>query len=79
MQERGKTRKSQNSLKILLYISTLNPKKSEAYNNIHQNIPPIQKEPRLYTILDTLRIIRSNRQLKYLKRVLTNAKLSTKI
>ena len=65
------------SSKVIPYISTYNPRNVEAFNVIHQNLPIIQNEPRIKQALENHRIIKSKRQPKSLKKLLTSAKLTT--
>ena len=62
-------------LKTLLYISTHNPRNSEAYNTIIQNLPLLTSDPKMHDIIKTHKLIKCKKQHKSLKRLLTNAKL----
>ena len=44
---------------VLPYISTHNPRNSEAYNIIYQNLPMLKKDPRMKRALETQKIIKS--------------------
>lgn len=67
------------SPKILPYISTYNPRNKEAFTIITQNLPILHKNPKLKEILNIHQIIKSYKQPKSLKKILTKAKLSSEI
>lgn len=70
-----KPKQTQDTPNILPYISTHNPKNTEAYTIIHNNIPLLRLDPRLNKALETHKITKSKRQPKSLKKLLTSAKL----
>ncbi|GAB1602736.1 uncharacterized protein LOC115230173, partial [Argonauta hians] len=60
---------------LIPYISTHNPRNTEAYNIIHKNIPFLMKDHRLKETINKHKIIKCKRQPKSLKKLLTNAKI----
>ena len=75
MQTLRQPKSTPNTLYTLPYISTYNPKNIEAYTIIHQNIPLLKQDPRLKKALEKHTIIKSKRQPRSLKKLLTSAKL----
>ena len=75
-EELRKTKKSNKPTHITLpYVSTYNPRNIEAFNTIKQNLPILHKDPKLKRILHNVKIVRSHKQPKSLKKILTNARL----
>ena len=67
--------KTQNN--ILPFISTFNPKNPNAFKLIQQHIPILMKDKKMKDILQTHRFIKSQRQSKSLKMILTRAEFKT--
>ena len=63
---------------MLPYVSTHNPRNNEAYSIIYQNLPMLKRDTRMNRVLQTHSIIKSKRQPKSLKRILTSAQLCSK-
>ena len=72
-----RTKNISNTPNTLPYITTHNPRNTETYNIIYQNIPLLRQDPRMKKALETHKIIKSKRQPKSLKKLLTSAKLPT--
>ena len=64
-------------MEVIPYVSTYNPRNSEAFNIIHENIPSLMQNPKMKDILDSSNIIKSKRQPKSLKKILTKAEFNT--
>ena len=62
---------------VIPYVSTYNPRNAELFGQILNNIPILQNDERMKAVLQKHPIIKSKRQSKSLKTILTNAKLST--
>ena len=77
IQELRRPKDTLDTVNVLPYVSTHNPRNAEAYNIIHQNMPLLQKDQRMKRALQTQKIIKSKRQSKSLKKLLTSAKLPT--
>ena len=77
IQELRRTKNISNTPNTLPYITTHNPRNTETYNIIYQNIPLLRQDPRMKKALETHKIIKSKRQPKSLKKLLTSAKLPT--
>ena len=60
---------------VIPYVSTFNPQNNEIYNIIHGNIPILTNDERMKNVLNNKIIIKSKRQPKSLKKLLTKAKL----
>ncbi|GAB1599900.1 uncharacterized protein LOC115230173 [Argonauta hians] len=69
------TRRNQDQPKHISFISTHNPRNTEAFNIINQNIPYLKRDPRLRDILNKHTLIKCKRQPKSLKGLLTSAKI----
>lgn len=61
---------------ILPYVSSYNPRNTEAFTIINQNVQTLMKDQRMKSALATQKIIKSKRRSKSLKKLLTSAKLS---
>lgn len=61
--------------KVIPYVSTFNPRNNEAYDIIHRNIPILSNDNRMRNVLNKSQIIKSKRQPKSLKKLITSAKL----
>ena len=59
----------------LAYISTYNKSNPELFQEIHTNLQQLKKNERLNKLLNTTKIIKSKRQPKNLKQILTSAYL----
>ena len=77
IEELRTTKDKSETTNVLPYVSTHNPRNTEAFNIKHQDIPLLKKDPRMKTALQTQKIIKSKRQSKSLKKLLTSAKLPT--
>ncbi|CAC5394347.1 unnamed protein product [Mytilus coruscus] len=62
---------------VIQFISTPNPRNTEAYNIIYRCLTLLMNELRLKRAYQIAEIIKSNRQPKSLEKLLTNAKLPT--
>lgn len=62
---------------LLPHISTHNPRNHEAFNNIHYNIPFLQNAQRMLKLFNSNKVIKSKRQPKLLKQMLTRATFQT--
>ena len=58
IQDLRRTRNNSNTPKTLPYITTHNPRNTETYNIIYQNIPLLRQDPRMKTALKTHKIIK---------------------
>ena len=79
IEELRTTKDVSENVSVLPFISTHNPRNVEVYPFIYQNLPVLRKDPRMKEALGTQKIIKSKRQAKSLKKLLTNAKLPTDI
>jgi len=61
---------------IIAYVSTHNPKNTEAFNIIKQNENLLKSDPTMETILNENKMIKSKRQPPNLKKILTRAEFS---
>ena len=59
---------------IITYVSTFNPKNLELFNSIRKNLPILQEDETMNKILQEFRIIKSKRQPRNLKKLITRAK-----
>ncbi len=59
---------------VIPFISTYNPKNPEIFCSIKQNLPILQQDHQMNEIFSNYRFIKSKRQPKNLKRLLTKAK-----
>ena len=71
----AKTRNNDND--VIAYVSTYNPRNTEVFNIIYQNLPMLNKDERMKKVLQQYNIIKSKRQPKSLKKLLTSAKFET--
>lgn len=63
---------------VIPYVSTHNPKNNEAFEVIYRNLPCLRNDARMLKVCQKSSIIKSKRQSKSLKKILTNAKLPEK-
>ena len=61
---------------VITYVSTKNPRNPEIFNVIQSNLPILQEDPEMNSVLSNFKIIKSKRQPKSLKRILTKAKFN---
>ena len=62
------------STQVIPYISTFNPKNPEIYSLIHNNISILSNDQRMKRVITENQFIKSKRQSKNLKKILTRAK-----
>lgn len=75
--EELRTTKSKTEEKIIPYVSTHNPRNVETYNIIYQNLPFLHQDPRMKRALADQKIIKSKRQPRSLKKILTSARIQS--
>ena len=61
---------------IIIYSSTSNPKNPELFNSIRDNLPILQEDETINQILQEFQIIKSKRQPRNLKQLITRAKFN---
>ena len=71
-----KTTKTTIVKKVIPFVTINNPRNPDVYNINRLNLPILQNDAKLKRILDNNEIIKSNRQPKNLKPLLTNAKFT---
>ena len=59
---------------IITYVSTFNPKNPELFNSIRRNMPILQEDETMNKILQEFQIMKSKRQPRNLKKLITRAK-----
>ena len=59
---------------IITYVSKFNPKNSELFNSIRENLPILQEDETMNKMLQEFQIIKSKRQPRNLKKLITRAK-----
>ena len=74
IQELRQPRPILESKETIAFVSTFNPNNPEVFNTIHQNLPMLKQNIRTKTVLEQFEIIKSKRQPKSLKKLLTSAK-----
>lgn len=62
----------------MLYYTTRNPRNPEVFNIITNNLPLLEENQGMKNIFNTLQIIKSKRQSRSLKRILTRASFTSK-
>ena len=72
-----RTVKDRTEDQVMPYVSTHNPKNPEIYNVIQFNLPILHEDPKMSNILSNFKMIKSKRQPKNLKRMLTKAKFNS--
>ena len=72
-----RTVKDKTEDQVMPYVSTHNPKNPEIYNVIQFNLPILHEDPKMSNILSNFKMIKSKRQPKNLKRLLTKAKFNS--
>ena len=58
------------------YVSIHNPKNPEIFNVMNFNLPILQKDPKMNTVLSDIKLIKSKQQPNNLKRLLIKAKFN---
>ena len=72
-----RTVKDKSEDQVMPYVSTHNPKNPDIYNVIQFNLPILHEDPKMSSILSNFKMIKSKRQPKNLKRLLTKAKFNS--
>ena len=61
---------------VITYVSTRYPRNPEIFNAIKSNLPILQEDPKMNSILSNFTIIKNKGQRNSLKRILTKAKFN---
>lgn len=72
--EQLRNKQQQETPEVIPFISTFNPKNPEVFTMIHSNLTILQTDTRMDRIIRQSKIIKSKRQHKNLKKLLTKAK-----
>ena len=59
---------------LITYVSTFNPKNPELFNSTRENLPILQEDETMNKILQEFQIIKSKRQPRNIKKLITRAK-----
>ena len=70
-----RTNKNKIAKNIVPYISTFNPRHNEIFNIMYNNLPVLNNDERMQKVLQKNTIIKSKRQPKSLKKLISSAKL----
>ena len=66
--------KENEQIEVIPYVSTFNPKNPEFYSLIHNHLSILNTDPKMKKVINEKKVIKSKRQPKNLKKLLTRAK-----
>ena len=73
-----RTVKDKQDEEVIAYVSTFNPRNTEAYGHIRENLKVLQRDTHVKNVLQSYKFIKSKRQERNLKKLLTRAKFAEK-